>query len=137
MEGTMLLVFGIIGVSVFWRMTAGLRLAPESGSYAERRSAYAAQTPFHAVSIHAQDQCCGAVRAVEARRFLSEEAPGLPLPLCDQEICRCTYQHHDDRRSGARDRRYSEQLATDTARFWSLKNRRSKPGRRNGDLQVA
>lgn len=137
MEDTALFLFSIIGIFVFWRATAGLRLAPESTAYTERRSGYAAQTPFHAVSIHAEGQCCGAVKAVEAQRFLSEEAPGLPLPLCDQEACRCIYQHHRDRRSGARDRRYSQQLATDTARFWSLKNRRSKPGRRGGDFQVA
>jgi len=137
MENGMLFLFGIIGVGVFWRATAGWRVAPNRSAYIERRNGFATETPFHAVSIHADTQCCAAVSAVEAQRFLSEDAPGLPLPLCDQETCRCKYQHHGDRRSGARDRRYSEQLATDTARFWSLKNRRSKPGRRGGDLQVA
>ena len=35
------------------------------------------------------------------RRWLSREAPMLPLPGCSKpESCRCTYQHHQDRRSG-------------------------------------
>lgn len=130
----MLFLLGVVGVLALWK---AVPLTSQAREDRERRSGYSTGTPFHAVSIHADPLCCAAVNAVEAQRFLSEDAPGLPLPLCDQEACRCKYQHHADRRSGSRDRRYSEQLATDTARFWSLKNRRSKPGRRGGDLQVA
>ncbi|MFK7976611.1 MAG: hypothetical protein AB8C02_10765 [Halioglobus sp.] len=144
MENGMLFLFGMVAFVFFWKSASGGRSSPvgmqltsRASQFRERRSGYSRGTPFYAVSIHAEPQCCVEVSAIEAQRFLSDDAPGLPLPLCDQAVCRCTYQHHGDRRSGARDRRYSEQLATDTARFWSLKNRRNRPGRRSGDVQLA
>ena len=39
-------------------------------------------------------------------RYLSREAPILPLPTCNSKGCACRYLHHDDRRSGE-DRRYA------------------------------
>lgn len=57
---------------------------------------------FHAVSIKPGRTSCEAVNAVEDVRFLSNEAPQLPLPDCTNPDCRCTYQHYDDRRTGPR-----------------------------------
>ena len=45
---------------------------------------------------------CGAVRAIAEKRFLSSEAPILPLPDCDSDECRCVYKRFDDRRVDAR-----------------------------------
>ena len=37
------------------------------------------------------------------RRWLSREAPLLPLPGCTRpDTCQCTYNHHDDRRAASR-----------------------------------
>jgi hypothetical protein len=47
---------------------------------------------------------CEAAREFEGIRFLSSEAPMLPLDRCTQSTCQCRYVHHDDRRS-QRDRR--------------------------------
>ena len=58
--------------------------------------------PWHAVSIVPGSQPCAAASRLLRRRFLSREAPVLPLKDCDQEGCACRYDHHDDRRKGAR-----------------------------------
>ena len=57
---------------------------------------------FHAVSIKLGRNPCDAVSAVDGVRFLSKDAPQLPLPDCTNPDCRCTYQHFDDRRAGPR-----------------------------------
>ena len=46
---------------------------------------------------------CEAAKSGKDRRWLSREAPQLPLPGCNwPSQCRCTYQHHEDRRTGGR-----------------------------------
>ena len=58
---------------------------------------------FHGVEIKAPDDCCRAAAAIEGQRFLSEEAPLLPLENCDRPAsCRCRYRHFTDRRTDAR-----------------------------------
>ena len=57
---------------------------------------------WHAVSIVAGPRCCAAARELDGQRFLSKEAPPLPLPDCKRTDCSCHYQHHDDRRKGPR-----------------------------------
>jgi hypothetical protein len=54
----------------------------------------------HAVSVETGLTPCAAAIALSDRRFLSNEAPPLPLPDCDSDSCGCRYAHHDDRRSG-------------------------------------
>lgn len=54
----------------------------------------------HAVSVESGLTPCAAALALSHRRFLSNEAPSLPLPDCDSDSCGCRYAHHDDRRSG-------------------------------------
>lgn len=54
--------------------------------------------PFHAVTVHGQ---CDAARPLAGRRFLSKDAPTLPLAGCDEPGgCTCVYRHHPDRRVG-------------------------------------
>ena len=70
-----------------------------------RAAAEAAKEPdFHAVGIKpaGQGQSCDVVLALRGQRFLSAEAPTLPLPDCDAAQCSCTYGHYDDRRSSSR-----------------------------------
>jgi hypothetical protein len=57
--------------------------------------------PYHAVSIKAGPRCCQAARSLSGARFLSKEAPRIPLPQCEL-ACECRYVHHDDRRSTPR-----------------------------------
>ncbi|MBT8098425.1 MAG: hypothetical protein KJO82_01675 [Gammaproteobacteria bacterium] len=47
--------------------------------------------------------CCQAVRTTDGRRFLSSEAPRLPMPECeDPSACQCTYKRFKDRRAEPR-----------------------------------
>ncbi len=58
---------------------------------------------WHAVSVKPGSRACNAAMSGKERRWLSREAPMLPLPGCTQAArCHCTYQHHDDRREGLR-----------------------------------
>lgn len=57
---------------------------------------------FHAVSIEVGRNSCHEARAMEGQRFLSREAPPLPLKDCSSASCTCRYQHHEDRRRGPR-----------------------------------
>jgi hypothetical protein len=59
-------------------------------------------TAFHCVETHHHGKCCEAIKALHGKRFLSSEAPMLPVQGCDQAHCECDYVHHDDRRSDNR-----------------------------------
>jgi len=66
-------------------------------------TAKATDRRWHAVSVKPGGNACNAAVSGKNRRWLSREAPLLPLPGCTTpDTCRCTYQHHDDRRSGGR-----------------------------------
>jgi len=62
-----------------------------------------AKEPWHAVSIVCGPACCAPASSLGDRRFLSAEAPQLPLENCSMRWrCTCTYKHFPDRRSRAR-----------------------------------
>lgn len=53
---------------------------------------------FHGISLKPGRQACPAIQGLTGQRYLSAEAPALPLPGCDQQKCQCVYSHHGDRR---------------------------------------
>jgi hypothetical protein len=56
--------------------------------------------PWHAVSVVGGSGACRAAKALSNQRFLSAEAPALPLPACSsRSTCKCVYRHHSDRRA--------------------------------------
>lgn len=55
---------------------------------------------FHAVSLRFGTGACDSARRLHGKRFLSPDAPTLPLAHCDAEHCRCRFVHHRDRRDG-------------------------------------
>lgn len=57
---------------------------------------------FHCVAIRSRGTPCAAVREFAGKRFLSGEAPDLPVPGCTAAVCRCSYVHFGDRRVGDR-----------------------------------
>lgn len=81
---------------------------PASRKSSDRRGSRRADTPdtpnrrhFKASSIAAGENCCPAVVKLQGKRFLTEEAPVLPLERCDRiSECACTFNHHVDRRCG-------------------------------------
>jgi hypothetical protein len=53
---------------------------------------------YHCVAIACPDRACDAAKNMRSNRFLSHEAPLLPLPKCTTTPCRCRYLHFSDRR---------------------------------------
>jgi hypothetical protein len=88
-------------------------------------------TRWHAVSVVPTSQSCEAARALKERRFLSKQAPRLPLAECTRgEQCQCTYRKYSDRRAGAR--REEESLGGRRSRDKGSE-RRAGRGRRETD----
>ena len=87
---------------------------------------------FHAVEIRCAKDACRAAKDTRGERYLSAEAPLLPLDQCDRrDRCRCGYKHYEDRRTGSR-RRAEVDLTTqsDSERA----ERRLGKGRRVEDI---
>jgi hypothetical protein len=94
--------------------------------------------PWHAVGISLGKPCCRASMVQKNVRYLSTEAPPLPLQSCTQpKTCGCKYKHYGDRRRGPRrttDRElYKNALSRHIVAAWSTRERRVSGGRRATD----
>ena len=59
--------------------------------------------PWKAILIVAGVTPCAAAEQLRGKRFLSRNAPRLPLPECtQQDQCQCKYRHLGDRRGPPR-----------------------------------
>lgn len=84
---------------------------------------------WHAVTVVGTPRACAAAQACKGARYLSREAPRLPLAGCDADCCDCRYAHFDDRRRGPR--RADEKTGASTKRVEV--DHRARPGRRSTD----
>jgi hypothetical protein len=89
--------------------------------------------PFHAVSIETGPQACDAAKARAGYRFLSREAPRLPLRDCTCAQCTCRYLHHADRRTFARRISDNRDAVVQAPYSGPERRTRSSPGRRVHD----
>jgi hypothetical protein len=89
-----LIVIAVIGVLIAMRRTPAKKLL------AANVQTGLPANPYHCVAIHHRDGACVAVERLSGQRFLSKDAPPLPLPACNAPECRCRYVHFDDRRQG-------------------------------------
>ena len=94
--------------------------------------------PWHAVAVSAGKPCCRASIVQQNVRYLSKEAPPLPLVGCTQpKTCLCKYRHFSDRRSGPRRATdgdlYKNALSRHVLAAWSERERRESRGRRATD----
>jgi hypothetical protein len=96
----LILMLAIIGV-VVWR----LRSSPRQQAYGPKMAGRERPNPFHCVPIRLPKGACEPAKQLGAQRFLSKEAPLLPLANCTARSCRCAYVHHEDRRMGGEDQR--------------------------------
>ena len=63
----------------------------------------ASSNPWHAVAVVGGKTACAAASQLAGQRFLSAQAPRLPLPQCTWPIrCACVYRHYADRRANRR-----------------------------------
>ena len=131
-----LIILAII-IAAFWlfRRFFPARHKPHLSS----PNAYGAhhEGPYQAASIHAYEGACEAAKDLQGKRYLSAEAPVIPLENCTAGKCHCVYRHHDDRRSGEKDRRKRHLQDDGSLEPPDQGNRRFSPGRRATDLAVA
>jgi hypothetical protein len=58
---------------------------------------------WHAVSVIPKGASCEAAHTMRGKRFLSADAPRLPLVQCTSpKSCTCAYKHYEDRRGNPR-----------------------------------
>ncbi|HMN44246.1 MAG TPA: hypothetical protein PKE27_06730 [Povalibacter sp.] len=86
--------------------------------------------PYRAVSIVVGKNACAAAHRFKGMRFLSRQAPRLPLPTCDAAQCDCRFRHHADRRAGPRRRGEQGMMQP----LWQGTERRRAGGRRADDV---
>jgi hypothetical protein len=82
-------------------------------------------SPYHCVEVKMSYDACEEVLKIHGKRYLSAEAPTLPLPDCNQN-CGCKFKHHNDRRFD--DRR--DAFSASGIHFSGQKNRRLGGDRR-------
>lgn len=86
---------------------------------------------WNAVSVHSSSGSCEAAKALKGQRFLSAQAPRLPLPECTQPgRCTCAYRKFADRRAGPRREEDASGLRRTSP---DGKERRTRRGRRQTD----
>ena len=139
--GSVYVVLGIILAIVVFRFLFPANPRPRLVTLNEHGAARSStgasgdgQGDFRAVSIHAYGGRCLASQSVSGQRFLTSEAPTLPLAECTAEKCNCRYVHHADRRRGTRDRRTLSGLLEESPVFsMGGHDRRITTGRRTKD----
>lgn len=104
--------------------------APASAPEAKVRTArhHFISNPWHSVSVVPTEAACANARRLARVRFLSKDAPALPLDNCDARSCRCHYRHHEDRRRLLR--RASDGVSLGGRGPWSGAERRAGHDRR-------
>lgn len=90
----------LVGMAWWWYARARRRAARDAGR--------AARNHYHCVEVQAGSQACEAVREWGGKRFLSDEAPPLPVVGCRSALCGCRYVHYDDRRQDDRRNPYGQ-----------------------------
>jgi len=97
---------------------------------ANTKAARAPPQSWHAVKVVGKGKACFAAEALCNKRFLSNEAPRLPLPGCSFPWrCDCIYLHYSDRRKDLR--RETDRGNFPRPRFGT--DRRESHGRRADD----
>jgi hypothetical protein len=100
MVQALVLIVIVVAVAFWWRRARMLRQQSQVKRAPERPN----PATYHCVEVRYQAGACDAVKQLGEKRFLSAEAPPLPVPGCDAPKCSCRYVHHDDRRQ--EDRRH-------------------------------
>jgi len=103
---------------------------PEAERTLQERNQRQARNRWHSVVVAGPANVCAAALACKGKRFLSSEAPRLPLEGCDAARCECRYRHYNDRRGEPR--RSDER--TGAARTRASTERRGTRGRRATDV---
>jgi len=105
-----ILIAALIAIAIAGAVWAWPSAAARRQQSVARRPRPVARSPFHCVAIAHASVSCEAVRKLEGKRMLPQEAMHFTLPLaeCDCALCRCHYVHYDDRRQEQRRSQFRE-----------------------------
>ena len=134
MQNEILIVAAVIILFWFLRKLFPARPKPHFNGH---ETAASHSNPYQAVSIHCYEGACADAKRLQGNRYLTAEAPVIPLENCTAQRCHCVYRHHEDRRSGEKDRRKLEEPAAAFLTPSDQRDRRREPGRRATDLVAA
>lgn len=124
----MMVIAGVLGIALLLVIFVGLvRQGREARAVATTRER---GRDYHAVEIRSTERPCNASRMLLGTRYLSSEAPRIPLPGCDRTVCSCKYVHFKDRRAQQRRDTYLHEAYADGERRLE---RRKRVGRRTVD----
>jgi hypothetical protein len=82
---------------------------------------------YQCVELRYGRDACDAVKRIGDKRFLSGEAPEIPLAGCNAAKCSCSYVHHQDRRHSDRRHPFPKLASAPPA---AVGDRRTKKDRR-------
>ena len=88
------------------------------------------ESPFKCVTIRLCAHPCKNAREIQTKPLLAKDAPSLPLLGCNAITCKCSFERHEDRRTGE-DRRDKE----DARRALIYINKRTLKDRRRASIQ--
>jgi hypothetical protein len=88
------------------------------------------ESPFKSVTIRLCVHPCKNARELQTKPLLAKDAPALPLLGCNAITCKCSFERHEDRRTGE-DRRDKE----DARRALIYINKRTLKDRRRASIQ--
>lgn len=140
MEIAIIIILVAIGVAVFLKSRSDSTKSPKKThrsktkkSSSSNKPVTAASKTFTAVTIVPGPSACEAVLSFGDRRFLSGDAPILPLTDCGSPSCTCKYVHYEDRRDVSDDRRQPFSMRTDLHTTTGGEEKRQRAGRRGPD----
>ncbi|MEH6636961.1 MAG: hypothetical protein V7700_15670 [Halioglobus sp.] len=93
--------------------------------------------PYSAISLRCGRGACSAAREIANERFLSTDAPTLPIESCTSQSCLCSYRYYGDRRRDERERRALRSTKTELFHSDGNLERRMQLGRRASDEWVS
>lgn len=99
----LVLVLSVAIVAIGWRYAAR-RKKPQPGPVSRQRT----PRSHHAVEVCPGLHPCKAVQDIGSVRFLSDQAPSLPVHGCTAATCTCRFVHYADRREEDRRHPYGQ-----------------------------
>ncbi|MGA7179356.1 MAG: hypothetical protein WBX11_07225 [Thiobacillaceae bacterium] len=104
---SLVVAFLAAAAAFWWRRSA--TLSKRQAALAVKRNA---PRGYHSVEVRCGSAACDAVKRLGETRFLSDEAPLLPVPGCTAQQCTCRYIHFADRRRDDRRNPYGQWTST-------------------------
>jgi hypothetical protein len=125
-----IIVIALILVACFFWFASKRSIAKLQKALEEDSNNALFESPFKCVMIKLCTHPCKNARDFQTKPILAKDAPTLPLQGCNAITCKCSFEHHEDRRMGT-DRRDKE----DARRALIYINKRTLKDRRRASIQ--